>query len=345
MTTLSLIIQPAKSLRHHHRPAVVGRTLRLLLVLLVAGVIAGLLIPSPRLTPADLWDAISDSDSLGYLLIVSFRLPRILLAASVGAAFGCAGSLLQRLLHNPLASPDVMGLNAGASLAAMSSILFLGWSGLMVSVAAFLGAMTVVIVTLAIAGPQTSLHASTRLVLIGVALSALGQALIFFVTTLSPAHQVRDILLWISGSLNSFSWQRVGIIIPILIVMTLALIMLRPTIEVLDAGHEIAQGLGIPARLGPFAILMSVAVLVAAASAAAGPITFVAFVSGPIARWLIHGRHSMLCSALVGSVLVVWCDLIAQILPSGPYPVGVITGALGAPILLLLLLRGHQEAS
>jgi iron complex transport system permease protein len=275
-------------------------------------------------------------------VVLGLRVPRLLLGLVVGAAFGLAGAVFQSLLGNPLASPDIIGISQGASAAAAGAILLAGWSGLAVSFAAFGGAVIV-------AGLITVLAArhgmvGSRFVLIGIALAFLAQAAIGYLLTRSDVRDAQSALVWLVGSIGTVTSSEIAVTAVGVAVLVIALVAVAPRLRMLQLGDETAAGLGVrvtPARL----LITLIAVgLAAVATAAAGPVAFVAFVSAPIARRLLGGTGpALVVSALVGAVVVSGADILAQHAIAGlQVPVGIVTGIVGAPVLLLLLARSNR---
>ena len=304
----------------------------ILLALAVGGALISLLLVNPQLGFGDLWLAVTDPDSTAALIVWEFRAARIVLGVLVGVCFGLGGSLLQRLMRNPLASPDVLGVSA----CAMVAMVIFGLRGLPVSGAAVVGAIAIVAIVGFLAGGRGGI--SGRFVLIGVGVGAAVNSLIIMVTTFANTYQVREAMVWLSGSLASATWQRVSLLAVLMVVLVPLVALRRRNLEVLEVGDDLAAGLGARPVRATMIIVALVVALIASATAAAGPIAFVSFVAGPLALRLT-GRWSLTLSALTGVVIVLLADAVGQILPSGPYPVGLITGALGAPVLLSVLLR------
>jgi len=183
--------------------------------------------------------------------------------------------------------------------------------------------------------------AGQRLVLVGIGVAAALQAVIQYVFTRVDEYEAQRVLRWLTGSVSSADW-------PTLRVLTLALLVLVPvtallarSLRVTELGEDTAAALGVPVRRSELLLLLAV-VLGAVAVAAAGPIAFVSFLAGPIARALNGGRATLLGSALTGAVVVVAADYVADyLLADINFPVGVVTGAIGAPFLLWLLARGR----
>lgn len=272
------------------------------------------------------------------------RLPRAILAAVGGMCFGIAGVTFQTLLRNQLASPDIVGISSGASAFGVVAIVTFGWGQTMTSLAALVGALVTAsaIYLLAIRGT----FSGTRLILIGIGMSSMLMSIVTYVLSKAAAWDLASASRWINGSINGASWDRVlplviaaAIVIPVLLCAHRSLMMLQ-------LGDDLAAGLGVRTSVARVVLIISAVVLVAAATAACGPVSFVAFMSGPIA-WRIN-RHQtvpMLTAALVGAFIVLGADFVGQHLVGTRYPVGVITGLLGAPFLLYLLVRTQKGAT
>lgn len=281
-------------------------------------------------------------DAGSHFVVIELRLPRALLAILVGAGFGMAGALFQTLLRNPLASPDVIGISAGASAAAVLGSLVLGLSGTALSGSALIGAL--------VAGAAIYLLAwregvvGSRLVLVGVGLGAGLVSVISYVMTRSDVREAQEAFLWLTGSLNGRSWTQVWPLLGALVVLVPAALLLAHSLPVLQLGDDTAAGLGNRVGRDRLLLLACGTALAGVATAAAGPVGFVAFVSAPVARALLPGRGAVLPhSALTGALLVLLADFAAQhALPGVQLPVGVVTSIVGAPYLLWLLARTNR---
>lgn len=270
------------------------------------------------------------------------RLPRALLAILVGLGFGMAGVSFQTLLRNPLASPDIIGVSSGAGAAAVFGIVVLSLNGPLVSLFALGGAVVtaLVIYLLSIKGG----FAGTRLILIGIGIAAMLQSLISYMLSRAANWDIQVAMQWLTGSLNNASWERV---LPMLIaaaVLVPLMLSQGRALGALQLGDDSASGLGVRVTLTRLLFILGAVGLLAFATAAAGPVAFVAFMAGPIAARLTGpGANLLLPSALVGAALVLGSDLIAQFLLGTRYPVGVVTGVLGAPYLIYLLIRTNRS--
>lgn len=274
--------------------------------------------------------------------IGELRAPRLATGLLAGAAFGAAGVTFQTMLRNPLASPDVIGITTGASAVAVLGITVLGLSGPALSTLAVAGglATSFVIASLSRLGES----AGIRLVLVGIGVGAMLQSLISYLMLRADTWQLTTALRWLTGSLSNASWSDAGTLAVACALGMPLLGLLSGRLDVLRLGDDTATALGVrvgPTRLG----LVGVAVaLLAIATAATGPIAFVSFLAGPIAVRLVGASGSpLLPAALVGALLVTGGDLLAQHVFPVAYPVGVVTGVVGAPYLLYLLVRTRRS--
>jgi iron complex transport system permease protein len=273
-----------------------------------------------------------------YILMES-KLPRAVLGVLVGGAFGVAGAIFQTTLRNPLASPDIVGVSVGASAFAVFAIVTLGQDGAVVSVAALLGALFVALLVRLQVGPS----GGNRLVLVGVGVSAALLSVIQYLFTRADVWDVQLLLQWLTGSLSRVDWQTIRLLVVLLLPLALVLLRLSRSARIAELGEDAAAGLGVTPRRSDALLLVAV-LLVAIGVAAAGPIAFVSFLAGPIARALNGGRATLIGAGLTGAVIVVGADYLATyMVPDLNYPVGVVTGAFGAPFLLWLLATGRAS--
>ncbi|MGE2733619.1 FecCD family ABC transporter permease [Mycolicibacterium vaccae] len=277
-------------------------------------------------------------------VVLGDRLPRALTGLGVGAAFALSGAILQRIARNPLVSPDVIGINSGAALAALFVLTVLGGSGAMLVVSALAGALFTAAVILLIAY-QRGLY-GFRLVLVGIGVAAMLTSGISYLLTRADVHEAMSAAAWLTGSLANRDSLHVAVIGAALGIAAPILAVLARQLRLLELGDDLATSLG--SRQGHRVALVLVAVALAAmATAAAGPIGFVALVAPQIARRLLAERHTGLApAAAIGALLVVGADLAARLVfaPVG-MPVGVVTAVLGAPVLLFLLARANRIGS
>ena len=274
-------------------------------------------------------------------VVLGDRLPRVVTGLGVGAAFALSGAILQRMTTNPLVSPDVIGINSGAALGALIVLTVLGGSGATLVAGALVGALITAVAILLIAY-RRGLH-GFRLVLVGIGVAAMLTSGISYLLTRADVHEAMTAAVWLTGSLANRSMLHVVIIGVTLAMAVPVLAVLAGHLRLLELGDDLARTLG--SRPGHKVTLVLAAVALAAmATAAAGPIAFVALVAPQIARRLLGGRYTGLApAAAVGGLLVVSADLAARMLfaPMG-MPVGILTAILGAPVLLYLLARANR---
>ncbi|MCW4384892.1 iron ABC transporter permease [Salinibacterium sp. SYSU T00001] len=278
-------------------------------------------------------------------VLFRLRLPSIVLGLLVGAAFGIAGALFQTLLRNPLASPDIIGISGGASVASAFGILILGVSGAILSLLSFAGAI-VVAAAIALLSARGGIS-GYRFVLIGVGFAFVAQAAIGYLTTRGDVREASQALVWIVGGLGGAEWEDNLVVALALAALFTLTAVVAPRLRMLQLGDDTAASLGIRVERTRLTILVVAVALTAVATAYAGPVAFVAFVSAPIARRIVGGgRLSLIPSALVGAIVVLVADLVGgNLLPGAAVPAGIVTGIIGAPYLLWLLAtadRGRQ---
>ena len=260
------------------------------------------------------------------------RLPRAALGLLAGACFGVAGATFQSLLRNPLASPDIIGISSGASAAAVVGIVVLSLDETAVSVLALGGALVTALVLHLLAGRGG--FTGARLILVGIGLAAMLRSMVAYVLSQAAAWEMQSAMRWLAGSLNGATWLRVA---PLAVASTVFLAALPA------AGRTLAASLGVGVARSRLGLMLAAVVLLAFATAAAGPVAFVAFMAGPIAARLVGPGASLLPAAgLVGATLVLAADLAGPLAFAHRYPVGVVTGVLGAPYLVVLLIRSNR---
>jgi len=269
------------------------------------------------------------------------RLPRALLAVLAGCSFGLGGVAFQIMLRNPLASPDIIGISSGASAAAVFAIIVLGIKGTSVSILAVAAGLGVALLVYGLSSRNGV--AGTRLILVGIAVSAMLESIIAYVLSQAPAWNLQEAMRWLTGSVNG---AQMGQLLPLLLAFAAfggLLVSRTKDLEALRLGEDMAAALGVRVGATRIMIIIGAVGVIASATAVTGPIAFVAFLSGPIAARLIGNGGSLLIpSALIGALLVLGGDYVGQFLLPSRYPVGVVTGALGAPYLIFLIVRVNR---
>jgi iron complex transport system permease protein len=278
-------------------------------------------------------------------IIRTLRLPRGLVALLVGAAFGLSGAIFQRLARNPLASPDIIGVNAGAAACAVLVIVVWHGTGNEVTTGALAGAVvtSTAVYVLAYRKGVTGY----RLVLVGIGATAMLTSVTSYLLTRAEIYEAQRAMVWLTGSLNARTWDHVRPVVVALVILAPLVVALARQLRVLDLGDDAARGLGSRVQGVRAGMMLSAVALAAIAVASAGPIGFVALVSPQIARRLVGGSGAaLLPSAAVGALLLTASDLAARrLLAPDELPVGIVTAVLGAPYLLFLLARANRIGS
>ena len=269
------------------------------------------------------------------------RLPRAIMSVLAGLCFGLGGVAFQTMLRNPLASPDIIGISSGASAAAVFAIVVLSMSGPAVSIFAVLSGLGIALLVYALSFRNGV--AGTRLILVGIGVSAMLESFIAYILSSAPAWNLQEAMRWLTGSVNGARLDQVAPLFFALIVCGGLLLSRTRDLESLRLGDDTAAALGTKVAQTRIIIIIAAVGMISFATAVAGPISFVAFLSGPIAARILRNNGSLLLpSALIGAILVLAGDYIGQFMLPGRYPVGVVTGALGAPYLIYLIVRVNR---
>lgn len=269
------------------------------------------------------------------------RLPRAILSVLAGLSFGLGGVAFQTMLRNPLASPDIIGISSGASAAAVFAIVVLSMSGPAVSIFAVVSGLGVALLVYALSSRNGV--AGTRLILVGIGVSAMLESFIAYILSSAPAWNLQEAMRWLTGSVNGARLDQVTPLFFALIIFGGLLLSRTRDLESLRLGDDTASALGTKVAQTRIIVVIAAVGMISFATAVAGPISFVAFLSGPIASRVLRSNGSLLVpAALIGAILVLAGDYIGQFMLPGRYPVGVVTGALGAPYLIYLIVRVNR---
>ncbi|WJH38034.1 iron ABC transporter permease (plasmid) [Aliirhizobium terrae] len=336
-STLDRIVTDRRRRQRGYRLAIA------ILLLLVIGVFALTLSLGQSFTPpGDVIRVLLGHDVPGASFTVgTLRLPRVVLAILAGLSFGLGGVAFQIMLRNPLASPDIIGISSGASAAAVFAIVVLSLKGPIVSVMAVVSGLGVSVLVYGLSFRNGV--AGTRLILVGIVVSAMLESVVAYILSQAPAYTLQEAMRWLTGSVNGAQLNQSLSLLLSLVVFGGLLLSRSRDLEALRLGDDMAAALGVRVSATRVIVIIATVGMIACATAVTGPIAFVAFLSGPIAARLIGNRGSLLIpSALVGAVLVVAGDYVGQFLLTTRYPVGVVTGALGAPYLIYLIIRVNR---
>ena len=316
-------------------------TLYLILLIIVLSLLS-LMIGNTWYSLKEVFETIFQQQGENSFVILKLRLPRLLNGILCGIAFGLAGNTFQKLLRNPLASPDIIGVSSGASIGAIFSILVLQLSGSSVSFIAIISGIACTTFLFLLA--KKDHFSNGKLILIGIGTQAFLNAFISYLLLKAAQYDVASALRWLSGSLNHVTLHNaISLVLPVILIGGMICAMNRH-LSLLELGDEFATTLGMKVMISKIVMFGGAVLLIAFATSVSGPIASVAFLSGPIASRINRGNvPSMLQAGLVGAILVVFANLIGQNVFDARYPVGVITGILGAPYLLYLLLQWNKK--
>jgi iron complex transport system permease protein len=315
----------------------------ILLAAVAATYLLSLMVGQTFYTPAEVWGVITGQTVPGASFTVGeLRLPRSTVALLAGLCFGMGGAVFQTLLRNPLASPDIIGINAGASAAAVVGIVFLSLPGSAVSVLATVAALATALTIYLLAFKDGG--SGARFILIGIGVAAIFNSVVAYVLSRAAEWDLQAAMRWITGNLNGAAWDQAVPLAVVVAVVVPVLLWLTRDLELLRLGDETAAALGVPVERRRIMLIVAAVALLAFATAAAGPISFVAFLAGPIAARMLGPVGSpVLVAGLFGAFLVLIADLTGQYLLGIRLPVGVVTGVLGAPYLVFLLIRSSRS--
>lgn len=282
-----------------------------------------------------------DGHRADILVIRQWRLPRVLAAVLAGGAFAASGALLQALLRNPLASPDVIGINMGATAVAVAAII-VGVPAVLVPGGALMGAVAAAGLLVALAW-RNGIGAD-RLVLVGIGLHTALYAVKTFLILRFPDDVVQSAVLWTVGTLYNRTWTEVAVAACALALLTpVALILLR-LLAVLDLGDDLAAGLGLRVRFVRLGVLAVAVALAAVGVGLGGPLPFVALAVPFLAR-LVAGPlapRTLVLAVVLGAAVLLVADVTAQHALPTALPAGVVTASVGAPLFFWLLWRHNR---
>ena len=341
-----LRVEPIVAIRRDlaRRTLVVSLTLAALLF--VAAALAMMLGDYPVSPPdvvASLLSPLTGTRNPGIdFIVLNVRLPRAVLAILSGVAFALSGTIFQTLLRNPLASPDIIGISHGASAAAVFCIIVLNWTGTALAFGALGGALLTALAIYMLAWNNGV--SPYRVVLVGIAMAAILSASISYLFTRARISEVQQALGWLVGSLNAAGPAQIIPLAAALVLLVPMALALARGLSALELGDDTARALGSRVEVTRLGLILAAVALSAFATAAVGPVAFVAFVAGPIARQLLgSGRKGFLPAMLVGAITMLGSDLLAQhAIPATQLPVGVVTGLFGALFLLWLLITSNR---
>ncbi|SDD42887.1 FecCD family ABC transporter permease [Streptomyces prasinopilosus] len=275
-------------------------------------------------------------------IVTELRLPRVLVGLLVGASLGLAGALFQSVSRNPLGSPDILGLSQGATAGALAVIvLFSGTAG-QVALGALAGGLATGFAIYVLAWKR-GVH-GYRLVLVGIGVSAIVTAVNGYLITKSDIVDAARAIVWMTGSLEGRDWDQVWPLLALCAVLVPLVLAHSRGLRTMEMGDDVSYALGVRVERVRMVLMLSAVLLTASATAASGPIGFVALTAPQLARRLTRAPGPNLVPAMcMGAALLVGSDWISQrVFGAGQLPVGVVTGVLGGVYLLWLLVTERR---
>ena len=286
----------------------------------------------------EIWAAFQPDDK-NYFTLMEYRLPRAVLAILLGGALAISGVLVQSVVRNPLASPDILGINNAAGLVAVSVLMFLpNLAFYWMPIFAFLGGVLSFAILWIVCGFN---FRPIKMAIIGVSLSALWAAISHYLMLTNPV-EINTAMLWLTGSLWGRSWSYLNVVLPWLIVLLPLPFIFCRDLDTLGLGENKASTLGVTVNKVQISVLVLAVALSTTAVAICGPIAFLGLVAPHLARRLVGGRHRTLLPAalIIGALLLQLSDILARVIdPPTELPAGILTAIIGAPYFFYLLMR------
>ena len=286
----------------------------------------------------EIWAAFQPDDK-NYFTLMEYRLPRAVLAILLGGALAISGVLVQSVVRNPLASPDILGINNAAGLVAVSLLMFLpNLAFYWMPIFAFLGGVLSFVILWIVCGFN---FRPIKMAIIGVALSALWAAISHYLMLTNPV-EINTAMLWLTGSLWGRSWSYLNVVLPWLVVLLPLPFIFCRDLDTLGLGENKASTLGVTVNKVQISVLVLAVALSTTAVAICGPIAFLGLVAPHLARRLVGGRHRTLLPAalIIGALLLQLSDILARVIdPPTELPAGILTAIIGAPYFFYLLMR------
>ena len=286
----------------------------------------------------EIWAAFQPDDK-NYFTLMEYRLPRAVLAILLGGALAISGVLVQSVVRNPLASPDILGINNAAGLIAVSVLMFLpNLAFYWMPIFAFLGGVLSFVILWIVCGFN---FLPIKMAIIGVALSALWAAISHYLMLTNPV-EINTAMLWLTGSLWGRSWSYLNVVLPWLVILLPLPFIFCRDLDTLGLGENKASTLGVTVNKVQISVLVLAVALSTTAVAICGPIAFLGLVAPHLARRLVGGRHRTLLPAalIIGALLLQLSDILARVIdPPTELPAGILTAIIGAPYFFYLLMR------
>ena len=310
-------------------------------VALVLMAVAGVAIGTVPLSPLDVLNALrGEGEESVQAIVRTLRVPRVVLAALVGAGLAVSGCALQGVMRNPLAEPYLLGVSGGAAVGAVAAVTLFNVASGVLPVAAFAGAMASVSCVVLIAHSAGGRGDARIILMAGVVVGAFGNAVIMVLLASAAPDLAQSALWWMMGSVSDSDWGTVAWLAIYLGVGTVALVWFAPDIDALSLGEESAAALGVDIDRATWRVFILASLLASATVAAAGLIGFVGLVVPHLARafGIRRYRELMFASAVAGAVLLIGADIVARTArPPRELPLGAVTALIGVPYFLVRL--------
>lgn len=322
------------------------RTVTVVVLLLAAACAAGVALigtGDAKIPAADVLRTLAgDGNAYQDFIVDELRLPRVLVGLLVGASLGLGGALFQSVSRNPLGSPDVLGLSQGSTAGALIVIVLLSGTSTQVTLGALIGGLVTGMAIYLLAWKQ-GVH-GYRLVLVGIGVSAIATAVNGYLLTKADLVDAARAVVWMTGSLDGRDWDQVWPLLALCAVLVPLVLVHARGLRLLEMGDDVAGALGVPVQRVRLVLMAAAVLLVAAATAAAGPVSFVALTAPQLARRLTRSPGPNLVPSLcMGAALLVAADWASQCaFGADQLPVGVVTGVLGGGYLLWLLVTERR---
>ncbi len=333
------LVRSGRRLRRRRAAVVTAALVAVVAALFVLTMMVG----SFYVSPVDVIGSVTGlrGDPTTDFIVRDLRLPTATSALAVGVALGIAGIVFQKLLGNPLASPDFVGISSGASLFAVSSIVLLDAGSTAISGSALLGALLTALLIYVLAWRDGI--TGYRFILIGIGITNLMVSVIGYIISRAQLYEAREAMTWLAGSVGQSGAGELRTLLVAVVLVVPVGVLLERQLRTLELGDDTARALGSRVELTRLVLLALSIVLIGLATAVAGPILFVALIAGPIAQRLAGSHSGIVAAGLVGAVIVLGADLLAQHVMPQPLPTGVLTGIIGAPYLIWLLVTVNKE--
>jgi iron complex transport system permease protein len=325
----------------------------ILSVLLLLLAVADLCWGSIAIPLKDILAAFGKKESAGVLgeIVLNYRLPKVLTAIVAGSALSVSGLMMQTLFRNPLAGPDVLGVNAGASLGVATLTMFastlsgfaLGLGSWGLILAAITGALLVLLLVLFVSARIPDL---VSLLIVGMMIGNISGAIVSMLQSLSNPDLLKIFVVWTFGSLSAVTWSMMPVLLLLVLTGLIMAYMMQKNMNAMLLGERYARGLGVRLKSMRFTMILSTALLAGSVTAFAGPIAFIGITTPHIARGLFKTwDHTILLPAvmLCGSILLIACDLVAQsAIFNNSLPINAVTALVGAPLIIWIILKNNR---